>query len=70
MAGNAIHRDISAALLNDAVAGGESETGTVPFLFGGKERFKYVLKNIRRDPSSSVRHGQSNVLTRRHFVDC
>ena len=51
-------------LFDDAVDGGQTETGGLPFRFGGEERFKDSRQDFGRDAYARVAHAQTDKLAR------
>src|SRR5215469_1501052 len=59
-----IDPDVSAALLHHTVHGGEAESGSLPSLFGGEERFKGALAHLRVHAVTGIGDRDHHVLTR------
>src|SRR4029077_17843606 len=59
--GLAVHEDLAAALLNDAVHDGETEAGSLPLLLGGKKRFEKVRLDGFVHSTPGVAHREHRV---------
>src|SRR5580658_5413126 len=58
----ALHHDVSAALLHDAVHGGEAEAGALTFLLGGEERLENSRLGLLVHAAAGVADGKQNVV--------
>src|SRR5581483_11682131 len=54
------HRDVAATLLDDAIDGGEAETGPLPALLRGEERLEDALAGRFIHSAAGVGHPQQD----------
>ena len=59
----AINFHLTAGLLHEAINLAQAQTGALPCLFGGKERFKDAVENISRHAMTGIAYAQDDVLT-------
>src|SRR5208282_2171559 len=64
----AINKDMSSALLDDAVDGGEAKTGAFAQLFGGEEGLKDAGDGGFIHAATGVADGEENVFSGRHAL--
>ena len=58
----AVEVNISVALLDDAEAGGQAQTGAFALFFGGKKRFKDVLFDFIRHARTVVADADHDII--------
>ena len=63
----AINADVAAALFDDAVTGGQSQTRSLADVLGGKKRLERVRLDFLAHSPAGVRDGQHHVVARFQF---
>ena len=63
----AVNPDVTAALLHDAVAGGEAQAGALSLALGREDRFEEVRTDVVGHAGPGVRNGQGHIVAGSHF---
>src|SRR5439155_18378558 len=61
LSNSALYRNVTPTLVDDAVDGRKTQSGSLPKLLSGEERLKNVSARLSIHPAASVAHGQQHI---------